>query len=155
MDTLYIYCGDVISVVQINCIPAPNSSRLRVYLCVFPITGHPLSRENFCGIFHIISTPFLGNFSHITPYLRNITVTNIPFLYIIFFSSGSGNTCTYFTITLWGPITDIQYNKGPIPFSREGTEGSGHTYKYINHIPHFSEFFGKFLKNTPYLRISV
>ena len=43
-------------------------------------------------LFHIISTPFLGNFSQLTPYLGNIMVTHIPFLFFpFFFGVGSGN----------------------------------------------------------------
>ena len=45
----------------------------------------------FYGLFHIISTPFLGNFSHLTTYLGNIMVTPIPFLVLFFlFSFGLG-----------------------------------------------------------------
>ena len=76
---------------SLNARPLPHFSRLRGYLCVLSITGHPHLEENwrtFYRLFHIISTPLLGNFSHLTPYLGNmIMVTLIPFLlfYILFF----------------------------------------------------------------------
>ena len=100
--------------------------------------------------------PFLGSSSHLTPYLGNIMVTNIPFLS---FSSGSGNMCTYFTITLGGPTTDIQYNKGPTPLF---SGGHWRLWKHvrINYPPFFLIFSGSFwkiphisgdwFKNTPY-----
>ena len=76
------------------------SSRSRGYLCVVPITGHPPISEkltdHFTGLFHIlISISYLGSFSHLTPYLGNITVTPIPVLYFFFFSSGSANYYVY------------------------------------------------------------
>ena len=78
---------------------------------------------------------YIGNFSHLTPYLGNIMVTPILFF---FYSSGSGNVCTYVTITFGGgPTTDVQYNKGPIPFSPEAIEGSANMFTYKSY-PLFS-----------------
>ena len=64
--------------------PPPLQSIIRVYLhvCIHaircPITGHFLSwgktDRPFHMLFHIISAPFLGNISHLTPHLGTITL---------------------------------------------------------------------------------
>ena len=70
-------------------IPAPHSRRFRGYLCVFPVTRDTpyLGKTDgpFYGLFHIISTPFLENFSQLTPYLGNIMVTPVPFFFLFRF----------------------------------------------------------------------
>ena len=80
---------------------------------------------SFYRLFHIISIPFLGNFSHLTPYLGNCMVTPIPFLlfYFIFFGLGKYVYISYHYPR--GFTTDIQYNKGPTLFSWEAIEGLG------------------------------
>ena len=58
------------------------------------------------GLSHIISTPFLGNSFHLSPYLGNIT----PLLFFSFLIRAREICVYYFTITLGGPITNIQNN---------------------------------------------
>ena len=58
----------------------------------------------------------------------------------------------YFTITLGSPTTDMQYNKGPTPFSREAIEGSGNMYEYKSYTLFFLIFGEASEKmNSPYL----
>ena len=123
------------------------------YLCVvFPITRHPISRENwrtFYGHFHIISTSFLGNFSHLTP----IWETHGDPYSISFIFFGLGKLCVRILPSPSGALPLI-YNiiralyspfLGSLLKARETC-----TYNYINHTP-FSQFLGKLLKNTPYM----
>ena len=80
---------------------APRPSHTRGFRGV-PIPYHgtpPISGKtdgHFYGLFHIISTPSLGNFSQLTSYIsRKHYVTPVTF-----FSSGLENMCTFFTTIL-------------------------------------------------------
>ena len=72
--------------------PPPHSSRLRACLCFFPITAPPPPHlgktdgpfHGLLSLFHIISIPFLGNFSQLTPYRGKLWVTPITFLSVFF-----------------------------------------------------------------------
>ena len=83
-------------------------------------------------LFHVISTPFLGNFPNWPP----IMVTPIP-LYFLFFSSGSGNMCTYFNTTLNGALPQIcNVIRALSPFLGRPLKAR-ETCVRINHTPFF------------------
>ena len=109
--------------------PPPPPSRLRGFLCVFPISGkltdllrafphniHPLSRELFA----------------LDPVYLEHCGDRIQFLFIsfLFFGLGKYVYVVYYILPSGGgrPSTDIQYNKGPTPFFREAIESSGNKY---------------------------
>ena len=86
--------------------PGPHFRRFRGYLCAFPTTGHPLSREKWQTIlrafphniyplsmdFSPIDPPPYRIFYLFTP-LENIMVTPCLYLLFYFLSSGSRNMC--------------------------------------------------------------
>ena len=113
--------------------PAPHSSRLRGVPMHLPYPGTPLISgkltDHFTRLFHMISTPFLGNISHLNPISQehyghpNLLLFRAQEIYVgrlLLPSEGGGG----------GATTDIQYNKGPTAIFSEAIEGSGkHTYK--------------------------
>ena len=66
-----------------------------------PISEKLKTDGPFQGIIPITSTPFLGNFSQLTPYLgTTILGTPIPFILLYFPFFGLGKYVRIFTITL-------------------------------------------------------
>ena len=91
----------------------------------------------FYMLFHIISTPFLRNFSQLTPYLGEHygDPYSISFILISFLRA--------LPLPSRGPTTDMRCNKGTIPFSLEAIEGSGNMNVYKSY-PLFLNFSGSF-----------
>ena len=71
------------------------------YLRTLSISGLGLLTDPFTGF---PPTPFLVNFSQLTPYLGTIMLGD-PYSFILFYFLYT--YCTI-SITLWGPTTDIQ-----------------------------------------------
>ena len=120
------------------------------YICAFPISGDTpyLGKTDgpFYMLFHIISTPFLENFSQLTPYLGNIMVTPIPFLSSSFLFFELGKRCTYYTLEgalpqICDVIRALSPFLGRLLKARE-------TCIRTNNTP-FLKYLRKLLKNTP------
>ena len=106
----------------------------------------------FYGLFHITSTPLSRELFPIDPLSREHYGDPIPFL---FFSSGLGNMCTYFTATLEQSMAlpqNCNVIKALSPFlGRLLNARETCTYKSY---PLFLNFSASLVKNIPYLRRS-
>ena len=126
--------------------PPPHTHFHRIRGYPMHIPSHGIPRISYLGktdgpfymLFHIIiSTPFLGNFSQLTPYIGNIMVTPIPFL--LYFLLAREICVRILPLPSRAPTTDMRCNKGPIPFLGGGGGGYwrlGNLVR-INHIPYF------------------
>ena len=114
------------------CIPyhgtLPISGKLTDILRVFPHNIHP----------------FLGNISHLTPYIGNIMVTPIPFLLFFYFLQ-AWEICKRILPLLSGP-----YHRYTI-YLRALPTFLGRLLKAQETCTYIYPLFLKLLKNTPYL----
>ena len=116
----YVSCLSILKNLISTPPPPPHSSRLTGNYAYSLSRDIPYLGENwrtFYGLFHIISTPFWGTFP--TWPLSCLWWPLFNFFPFISFLRAPEICVRILPYTLGGPTTDMQYNKGPFPFSRE------------------------------------
>ena len=118
--------------------PPPLQYRIRGHLCLFPVTGHPLFRENWHTLSQLLphnSHPFPVNPLNQDPYA---IVTPFPFFSLrareikcVFYNIALG--CPYALPQIYTIIRNL--SPPPPPITLEAIKGSGNMYTY-NSYPH-------------------